>query len=91
MRRLYTGGYDGAVYCLDAGTGDQIWRAEICDWVGSSRVISRRHRLPVIGLEYALAAQPLSDLSRRHSLYTSHNCSHPATHPLPDQSSPPPV
>jgi outer membrane protein assembly factor BamB len=35
---VFTAGYDGAVYAFDADTGDQRWRTQVSDAIGSSPV-----------------------------------------------------
>ncbi len=50
--KLYFGAYNGNIYCLDATKGNEIWTNPCCDWVGSSPVISIKHGLIFIGLEY---------------------------------------
>lgn len=56
--RLYFGAYNGNVYCLDAANGDEIWRSELCDWVGSSPLIVERQGILIIGLEYEKPRMP---------------------------------
>jgi len=56
--RLYFGAYNGNVYCLDALSGAEIWRSEICDWVGSSPLIVERHGMLIVGLEYEKPRMP---------------------------------
>lgn len=48
--RLYFGGYDGFLRCLDPKTGKEIWGKKLCDWIGSSPVITTDRIY--IGLEY---------------------------------------
>lgn len=52
--RLYFAAYNGVVYCLDASNGDIHWQFGEADWIGSSPVLSLRHGLLFIGVEYAL-------------------------------------
>ena len=56
--RLYFGAYNGIVYCLDAHSGTEIWRSELCDWVGSSPLIVERHGVLVVGTEYEKPRMP---------------------------------
>lgn len=34
--RVYVGGYDGALYAFDLGTGERVWRRKLGDAIGSS-------------------------------------------------------
>jgi outer membrane protein assembly factor BamB/orotate phosphoribosyltransferase len=56
--RLYFGAYNGNVYCLDAHKGTEIWRSELCEWVGSSPLVIERHGLLIVGLEYEKPRMP---------------------------------
>lgn len=56
--RLYFGAYNGVVYCLDAQSGAEIWRSEICDWVGSSPLVVERHGVLIVGTEYEKPRMP---------------------------------
>lgn len=55
--RLYFGAYNGALYCLSCETGQQIWRADEADWIGSSPVVARKANLVIVGLEHDLASR----------------------------------
>jgi outer membrane protein assembly factor BamB len=48
---IYFGAYNGDVYCLNT-RGDLVWRAPLCERIGSSPLILPDHRSLVIGLEY---------------------------------------
>jgi outer membrane protein assembly factor BamB/orotate phosphoribosyltransferase len=50
--RVYFGGYDGNVYCLDARSGAERWRFTGADWVGSSPALAPTLGLLFIGLEH---------------------------------------
>lgn len=58
QNRLYFGAYNGNAYCLDAPSGSEVWRSEICDWIGSSPLVVERHGLLIIGLEYEKPRMP---------------------------------
>jgi orotate phosphoribosyltransferase len=50
--KLIFGAYNGNVYCVDAGSGAEIWRSPLCEWIGSSPLVVPKHGLAIIGLEY---------------------------------------
>jgi outer membrane protein assembly factor BamB len=56
--RLYFGAYNGNVYCLDAESGTEIWRNQLCDWVGSSPLVVEHHGLLIVGTEYEKPRMP---------------------------------
>ena len=49
--RVFFGGYDGTLYCLDALTGKDIWKTIACEYIGSSPCIAGLLGLVLIGLE----------------------------------------
>ncbi len=51
--KVFIGGYNGNLYCLNANTGKQIWFNPCCDWIGSSPLVVPEHGLVYVGLEYA--------------------------------------
>jgi outer membrane protein assembly factor BamB/adenine/guanine phosphoribosyltransferase-like PRPP-binding protein len=51
--KVFIGGYNGNLYCLNANTGQQIWFNPCCEWIGSSPLVVPQHGLVYVGLEYA--------------------------------------
>ncbi|MCA3244055.1 MAG: PQQ-binding-like beta-propeller repeat protein [Alphaproteobacteria bacterium] len=51
--KVFIGGYNGNLYCLNANTGAQYWFNPCCEWIGSSPLVVPQHNLVYVGLEYA--------------------------------------
>jgi len=50
--KIYFGAYNGIFYCLNAETGQEIWRNSCCEFIGSSPLIVPEHNMLYIGLEH---------------------------------------
>jgi outer membrane protein assembly factor BamB len=51
--RVYFGAFNGAIYCLDAASGIEIWSQSYGEWVGASPIVAPKHGLVYFGIEYA--------------------------------------
>ena len=53
--RVHFGAYNGNAYCLDAVSGELVWKSSCCDFIGASPAVIPKHDLVLYGLEFAQA------------------------------------